>query len=190
VVKNGHPKAAAARFERPVSLVFIALGSNLQRPTQQLERALQALAALPECTPLGVSRWYHSTAVGPGSQADYINGAAALHWHASAQQLLQALQSIEQHQGRTRTVRWGPRTLDLDILLFGDDIIDTATLTVPHPRLAERNFVLFPLNDLAPQLILPDQRHLKTLLENSNRNGLSLVSTSTSPTIPIAWAPQ
>jgi len=171
-----------------MSRVYIALGSNLQQPSSQIEQALAALATLADCTPLGVSRWYRSAAVGPGTQADYINGAAALHWHASAQQLLQALQSIENQQGRTRSVRWGPRTLDLDILLFGDDIIDTATLTVPHPRLAQRNFVLYPLSDLNSELILPNQTALKTLLQHSNCDGLNLVSDAASPTIPPAWA--
>jgi len=171
-----------------MSQVFIALGSNLQQPNSQIEQALTALATLADCTPLGVSRWYRSTAVGPGTQPDYINGAAALQWHSSPQQLLQALQSIENQQGRTRSVRWGPRTLDLDILLFDDNTIDTATLTVPHPRLAQRNFVLYPLSDLAPELILPGQTALKTLLQYSSWDGLSLISPPSSPTIPAAWA--
>lgn len=135
---------------------FIGLGSNLGEPRQQLAKALSALSTLASGGALRVSPLYRSLAIGPGKQPDYLNAVAELECALPALTLLRELQAIETAQGRERLERWGARTLDLDLLLYGDDHIDTPELTVPHPRLRERQFVVQPLLDLAPQLTLPN----------------------------------
>jgi 2-amino-4-hydroxy-6-hydroxymethyldihydropteridine diphosphokinase len=148
-----------------VNLCYIALGSNQQQPASQLRRAIAALQGTPGCRPGAISPCYRSAAVGPGEQPDYLNAVLELYTQLSPEALLDTLQTIENTQGRVRTERWGPRTLDLDILLYGDLIISTARLEIPHPRMAERNFVLYPLLDIAgPNLMLPDGRELGTLV--------------------------
>ncbi len=142
---------------------YIALGSNLNDPLGQVEKALQHLRQLPHCELGAISPWYRSKAVGPGAQPDYINGAAEIGTSLDAEQFLKALQQIEALQGRTRQThslqtRWGPRTLDLDLLLYGEALINTPFLQVPHPRMKERNFVLYPLYDINPTLC-PKVRH-------------------------------
>lgn len=135
---------------------YIGLGSNLASPFRQLADATAALDQLQDCRLVAVSPVYRSRAVGPGSQPDYLNAAARISTRLSANALLAQLQAIETRQGRVREERWGPRTLDLDLLLFGrQTIIDPPTLLVPHPRMAHRNFVLFPLLDLNPELTMP-----------------------------------
>jgi 2-amino-4-hydroxy-6-hydroxymethyldihydropteridine diphosphokinase len=151
---------------------FIALGSNLDDPLRQLQRAVAALAALPDCRLGQVSPYYRNPAVGPGPQPDFINAVAELLTALDADALLTQLQRIETAQGRTRDVRWGPRTLDLDLLLYGDSIIDTPRLQVPHPRMLQRNFVLHPLHDIAPALILPDGSSLDARLDCCPNRGL------------------
>ncbi len=151
---------------------FIGLGSNLAEPPQQLQQALSALSAL-EHSLLGlVSPLYRNPALGPGPQPDYINAVAELFTTLDAAELLRAMQAIETAQGRVRTTRWAARTLDLDLLLYGDQTIATATLEIPHPRLRERNFVLYPLHDIAPDLTLPDGTSLATLLDCCPDRGL------------------
>lgn len=137
---------------------YIGIGANLSNPIQQVTQAIDALTSLEQTTLVGRSSWYQSRAVGPGIQPDYINGVAAIDTQLCAIALLDALQSIELQQKRVRHTRWGPRTLDLDLLLFGDDIIQTSRLTVPHPRIRERNFVVIPLAQINPDLVLPEQR--------------------------------
>ena len=146
--------------------VYIGLGSNLAEPRQQLHSALQAIAALPHSQLLGVSSFYLSDPLGPADQPRYVNAVAALDTELSPLSLLDALQTIELEQGRTRKAeRWGPRTLDLDILLFGDQLIDEPRLKVPHYHMQERAFVLYPLAELAPaDLRLADGRTLADLL--------------------------
>lgn len=136
---------------------YIGMGSNLKNPRQQVIRALEELAALPQSHGMRTSPWYTSKAVGPGTQPDYTNGAVVIDTTLTPYELLDELQKIEQKHGRERHIRWGPRTLDLDLLLFGDHILNTERLTVPHPRIRERNFVVFPLVDLNPTLELPQQ---------------------------------
>ena len=144
---------------------YIALGSNQQQPAEQLRRAVAAISQLPESRLHCVSHCYRSAAVGPGEQPDYLNAVLRLDTGLAPGTLLDALQGIENDQGRTRTVRWGPRTLDLDILLYGDLVLSTRRLQIPHPRMADRNFVLYPLLDIAdPNLMLPDGRELGTLV--------------------------
>lgn len=136
-------------------LCYIGLGSNLNHPRRQLEQALATLSRVVGIHLLRRSPWYVSQAVGPGSQPDYLNGVLELETCLTAEALLDVLQQVEAQQGRERTVHWGPRTLDLDLLLYGTQVIDSPGLQVPHPRLGERAFVLAPLADLAPSLCLP-----------------------------------
>ena len=151
---------------------YIGLGSNLQDPALQLQRATEALRRLPQSRLLAVSPHYRSPAVGPGDQPDYRNAVAALDTDLEPLALLDQLQAIEQAQGRVRTVRWAARTLDLDLLLYGDRVIADARLTVPHPRIAERAFVLRPLADLAAGLMLPGGIAVSDLLAACNDSDL------------------
>jgi 2-amino-4-hydroxy-6-hydroxymethyldihydropteridine diphosphokinase len=130
-----------------------------------LQRALTALAELEHCRLGRISPFYGNPAVGPGTQPDYINAVAELFTTLDAHALLANLQAIETTQGRIRTERWGARTLDLDLLLYGAETIATAKLQVPHPRIRERNFVLYPLHDIAPDLRFPDGTPLTALLD-------------------------
>ena len=150
---------------------FIALGSNLNSPRTQVELALETLRAHPGINLHSVSSWYGSKAVGPGNQPDYINGTAELQTSLTPETLLDVLQDIELTQGRIRTQRWSARTLDLDMLWYNGEVIDTPRLCVPHPRLCERNFVLLPLNDLAPDLLI-NGKTVRTYLENVSTNGI------------------
>lgn len=132
----------------------IALGSNLGNSLQILEQAVIALAQTPEVTLLARSHWYQTKAVGP-PQPDYLNGCVTLQTTLTPQALLQTLLSLEQQFGRERRERWGPRTLDLDLLLFDDLILNSSTLNIPHPHMTERAFVLVPLAEIAPNWIEP-----------------------------------
>ncbi len=144
---------------------YIALGSNLSGPLGQLQRATDALHELPDTRLERISRVYHSAAVGPGEQPDYLNAVVCVETSLAALDLLDALQAIETAQGRVRTERWGARTLDLDLLLYGDATIDCSRLRVPHPRMCERAFVLLPLADIAAaNLQLPNGEELAKLV--------------------------
>ena len=147
-----------------MALAFVGLGSNLADPELQLRTALIELASLPQSRCLGQSSLYRSTPLrlpdSPGKiqdQPDYLNAVAVLDTELSPTELLTALQSLENQHHRQRAERWGPRTLDLDLLLYGNETIETAELTVPHPGLYERNFVLYPLAELADKLSLEVQ---------------------------------
>jgi 2-amino-4-hydroxy-6-hydroxymethyldihydropteridine diphosphokinase len=147
-----------------VERIYIGLGSNLAAPDQQLRSAIEALALLPGTTLVGVSAFYQSDSLLPG-QPRYTNAVAALDSDLAPLALLDALQAIENDQGRERLERWGPRTLDLDILLFGDRLIDEPRLKVPHYQMHLRPFVLYPLAELAPSTLqLSDGRQLSDLL--------------------------
>lgn len=152
---------------------FIGLGSNLAAPRKQLGEAVSALGKIP-CTQLqAVSSLYSSPPLGPSDQPDYLNAVAMLDTALEAEALLDHLQHIEQAQGRVRKAeRWGPRSLDLDILLFGNQVITTPRLTVPHYDMHRRAFVLYPLAELAPELQMPDGTLLGELLDRCPRSGL------------------
>lgn len=154
----------------PVS-AMIGLGSNLGDRRAFLEGATEALAATPGIVGLRVSAFRETEPVGgPAGQGAYLNAAALLETTLDPFELLRVLQAIETRFGRVRTIRWGERTLDLDLLLYGDRIIETSELTVPHPRLAERRFVLEPLSEIAPGAIEPRSgRRVSELLENLDR---------------------
>lgn len=164
---------------------FVALGSNLGDPLDQVTRAIAELDGLDAIDVIAVSSWYQSTAVGPGSQPDYINGVVKIETNLSPFELLRTLQRIEAGHDRKREVHWGPRTLDLDLLLYQDLSINTDDLTVPHPRMTQRNFVLYPLFEIAPDLRLPTGQLLRTLIDEFNAEGLSLVKADYSPTMRI-----
>ncbi|WP_233078483.1 2-amino-4-hydroxy-6-hydroxymethyldihydropteridine diphosphokinase [Rheinheimera soli] len=156
------------------TLVYIGLGANLNQPVQQLERAVLALQNMKETELVQVSGFYGSKPMGPQDQPDYVNAVALLSTRLSAEDMLTQLQQIELEQGRQRKdERWGPRTLDLDILLFGDELIQTERLTVPHYGMKVREFVLYPLAELNLSLVLPDGTLLTELLATVPRNGLS-----------------
>ncbi len=151
---------------------FIGLGSNLDDPHEQIGRAFAELAQIPNTLLRARSSLYQSTAVGPGDQPDYINAVAEVSTELSPLALLDALQTIERAHHRERKVHWGPRTLDLDILLLDNLQIDSERLKVPHPYLEERNFVLHPLWEIAPTLILPNGRRLDDLVAHCVPQGL------------------
>ncbi|MDF3931973.1 2-amino-4-hydroxy-6-hydroxymethyldihydropteridine diphosphokinase [Pseudomonas citronellolis] len=157
--------------------VYIGLGSNLAEPRRQLQSAIEALGAIPRTRVAAVSPLYLSDPLGPPDQPRYVNAVAALDTELAPLDLLDALQAIEQEQGRVRKdERWGPRTLDLDILLFGERQLDEPRLTVPHYHMHARAFVLYPLADLAPRLRLPDGRSLSELLADCPFQGLERLS--------------
>jgi 2-amino-4-hydroxy-6-hydroxymethyldihydropteridine diphosphokinase len=135
--------------------VYVGLGSNLQNPREQVRRALQELARLPGTRLDRHSSLYRSTPLGPQDQPDYVNAVACLATELEPLSLLDALQAIEQAHGRVRDRHWGARTLDLDILLYGDRVIALPRLQVPHPQMHLRSFVLKPLLEIAPGLAVP-----------------------------------
>lgn len=165
----------------PLTRAWVGLGSNLQAPRRQVERAFEALARLPRTHLAGRSRLYRSDPLGPPGQPDYVNAVAALDTALAPLALLDALQSIERAHGRERSLRWGPRTLDLDLLLYGDLRHACEQLTLPHPRLHERAFVLYPLADLAPGLVIPGFGALSELLRTCPYTGLDVLADHACP---------
>ncbi|MCP2232098.1 MULTISPECIES: 2-amino-4-hydroxy-6-hydroxymethyldihydropteridine diphosphokinase [Erwinia] len=145
--------------------VYLALGSNLADPLHQVQSALNALAALPDTTLVATSSLYRTPPYGPPDQPDFLNAAVALDTALAAETLLDHTQRIELEQGRVRKAhRWGPRTLDLDIMLFGEQTLSTPRLTVPHYDMHNRAFMLLPLLEIAPDLTLPNGTRIADLL--------------------------
>ena len=143
---------------------YIGLGANLDNPAAHLRRALQDLAAISTTRMSAGSPLYKSRPLGPQDQPDYINAVARLETGLTPQALLAELLAVERRHGRERDGRrWGPRPLDLDLLLYGDAKLDTPGLTVPHPGLHERAFVLYPLADIAPDLLIPERGRVREL---------------------------
>ncbi len=146
--------SAASPHWRPA---YIGLGSNLQGPVAQLESAFDLLAAIPETRLIARSSLYRSAPFGGVEQPDFVNAAASMLTQLTARQLFAELKGIERRRGRDQGgVRWGPRVLDLDLLIYGAEHIDEPDLIVPHPGIADRNFVLLPLLDVAPGLVISD----------------------------------
>lgn len=153
-------------------VAWVGLGSNLGQPASHVRQALDDLAAVPGLLPLAVSRLYRTTPVGgPADQPDYCNACAAVTCDLSPLALLDALQGIEAAHGRVRDVCWGPRTLDLDMLAYDDVRMQHARLQLPHPRAAQRAFVLVPLADIAPALLI-DNRRVIDHLRSVGRDGV------------------
>jgi 2-amino-4-hydroxy-6-hydroxymethyldihydropteridine diphosphokinase len=158
-------------------LVYLGLGSNLQNPLQQILSARRAITAIAGVTEQAFSRLVSTPPMGPPDQPHYLNAVMAINTHLTALDLLHALQAIELDQGRVRQAqRWVARTLDVDILLYGQQVISTPELTVPHIGLHERAFVLYPLQDIAPDLVIPGVGELAHLVEQCPLKGLTWVA--------------
>lgn len=154
---------------------YVGVGSNLGDAAAQVRGAFASLGSLP-CTQLVThSRLYRTRPFGPVPQGDFINAVAGLITQLGAGELLEGLRGIEQAAGRQRKERWGPRTLDLDLLVFGAERIESADLTVPHPGIAERGFVLAPLHDIAPTLHVPGAGRVEELLRKLADDGIEEV---------------
>ena len=134
-------------------LCFLGLGSNLNQPEQQLRRALTALSSLPDTHIIRCSRFYKNPSLLQDGQPDFLNAVLALHTQLTPEHLLAHTQFIEQQQGRTITYRWGPRTLDIDILWYNGEHIRTPLLTIPHPEIHKRPFVYKPWMEIAPDML-------------------------------------
>lgn len=155
-------------------IAYVGLGSNLAAPVAQINSARTAIAAMAGVQELDFSSLYRSTPMGPQDQPDYINAVMAITTDLPPMALLRCLQTIENNHGRVRTgEQWGPRTLDLDILLYGDQKLDLPDLTVPHKGLADRTFVLYPLFEIAPQLVVPGKGRIADLVAKCPLSGLS-----------------
>jgi len=152
---------------------WIGLGANLGDPAAQLSAALAAIAALPQTRCIGVSRYYRSAPMGPADQPDYCNAVCAIETALEPEVLMQALLGIERDAGRIRDgSRWGPRRLDLDLLHVDGVACELPQLRLPHPGIAERNFVLVPLADIAPALNIPGVGCISELASAIGREGL------------------
>ena len=148
-----------------MTIAYIAIGSNLASPLEQVNAAVKALSEIPQSKILAVSSFYRTPPLGPQDQPDYLNAAVALETSLAPEELLNHTQRIELQQGRVRKAeRWGPRTLDLDIMLFGNEVINTERLTVPHYDMKNRGFMLWPLFEIAPELVFPDGEMLRQIL--------------------------
>ena len=154
---------------------YIGLGSNLDNPVAQLDRAIDTLKKHDDVKNLRVSSIYGSKPVGPQDQPDYVNAVAAFDTDLSPIDLLDLLQSIEQSQRRVRERHWGPRTLDLDLLLYGQETIQLPRLTVPHTFMLERGFVIKPLSDLAPDMLLANGKTVTEHLQQIDTSDLVFI---------------
>jgi 2-amino-4-hydroxy-6-hydroxymethyldihydropteridine diphosphokinase len=161
---------------------YIALGSNLDDPAGQVSDAFAALAALPDSRLTARSSLYRTAPVGYADQPDFINAVAALDTALAPRALLDALLEIELSRGRARKFANAPRTLDLDLLLYGDTQLDTPGLTLPHPRMHERAFVLVPLAEIAPDCVIPGRGTVGNLLHALDTGGVRGLSAGRQPT--------
>lgn len=144
--------------------VYIGLGSNLSNPEEQVLNALDSLKTLPETQWVTHSKLYFSRPQGPQDQPDFVNAVALLKTRLSPIALLDCLQALEAAQGKVKKRHWGERLIDLDILLYGNDTLNTERLIIPHPFMVERDFVLLPLAEISPDLTLPDHSKIKDLI--------------------------
>ena len=161
-----------------MSIAYIGLGSNLEDPAKQIQSAVFAIGDIPNSEILAVSSLYFSRPMGPQDQPDYMNAVVALTTDLTPEALLDQLQAIENHAGRVRKGnRWGPRILDLDIILFDQLTLNTERLIVPHYGMKDREFVLLPLAEIAPELVLPDGDKIAQLADKIPDNGLKIHST-------------
>ena len=143
---------------------YVALGSNLDSPLEQVTAAFEQLARLPNCELISRSRLYRSAPLGPQDQPEFVNAVAGMLCRISARELLTQLKDIEKSMGRgTPVVRWGPRRIDLDLLVYGAERIEEPGLSIPHPGVPDRNFVLYPLLDIAPDLLIPGHGRVRDL---------------------------
>ena len=155
---------------------YVGIGSNLEMPAKQVEGAFERLAEIPGTRLVSRSSLYRSSPLGGIEQPDFVNAVAGLLTTLSARELLSALLAIEKRNGRERDeTRWGPRVLDLDLLVYGAQVLDAAGITVPHPGIAERNFVLLPLGEIAPQLVIPALGRVAGIAVNIDEPSISRI---------------
>ena len=158
-----------------LELAYVALGSNLDDPERQVNRAFDLLDNIESTSLIARSSLYRSAPFGSVAQPDFINAVACLRSTLAPLPLLHELHHIERSSGRKRGVRWGPRILDLDLLVFGDQEFDQTGITLPHPGIAERNFVLLPLIEIAPKLIIPGLGCVSDLVVNTDEPQISRI---------------
>jgi 2-amino-4-hydroxy-6-hydroxymethyldihydropteridine diphosphokinase len=155
---------------------YIGVGSNLANPQAQVARGIDALAELPSVQVIARSKFYRSAPLGPQDQPHYVNATVGLITQLDAQSLLTQLKQLEKKMGREQpAVRWGPRVIDFDLLVFGNLRIATDDLTVPHPGIAERAFVVVPLRDIAPDLDIPGIGNVSALARRIDVAGLQVL---------------
>ena len=153
-------------------IAYIGLGSNLSNPLEQLKIALKTLSSLHQTSILKTASFYGSKPLGPQDQPDFVNSVCKIQTELSPQALLEELQAIEKAQGRIKKRRWGERLIDLDILLYDDCIIETENLMIPHAQIALRDFVLVPLNEISPGLVIPNKGDIQSLIEQLDESYL------------------
>jgi 2-amino-4-hydroxy-6-hydroxymethyldihydropteridine diphosphokinase len=161
---------------RPVT-AYLGLGGNVGNPAAAMAQALQKLDAHPDCRVTGVSRLYRTPPWGKTDQDWFFNAAAAVETTLGPHDLLDLCLEIERSMKRIRSERWGPRTLDMDILVFGDTVLSDERLTVPHPRMTDRAFVLMPLADIAPEMSVAG-KPVVDWLEAVDRTGIEVAETN------------
>ncbi|KUO50756.1 MAG: hypothetical protein APF76_15790 [Desulfitibacter sp. BRH_c19] len=157
------------------TFVFLGLGSNIGNRKEYLERAINALKDNPDITVKAASSIYETEPFGGVEQNSFLNMVIKIETALKPNQLLQTTMTIEKDLDRVRTIRWGPRTVDIDILLYGDEVIKTKELTIPHMGLKERAFVLVPLLEIAPDIKLLTGEYLKDFLKNISEDDLNSV---------------
>ena len=154
---------------------YVGIGSNLNHPQSRVHDAFGHLEALRSSGWVLRSRLYRTRPMGPQDQPEYVNAAAGLLTQLTARELLAALLGIEKSMGRNRQERWGPRVIDLDLIWMPGEIIDEPGLTLPHPGVSTRNFVLYPLADIAPSLAIPGHGKVSELLRRAGDDGISVL---------------
>jgi 2-amino-4-hydroxy-6-hydroxymethyldihydropteridine diphosphokinase len=154
---------------------YVGIGSNLNHPQARVHEAFGHLEALSSTGRVLRSRLYRTRPMGPQDQPEFVNAAAGLLTQLTARELLAALLGIEKSMGRNRQERWGPRVIDLDLIWMPGEIIDEPGLTVPHPGVSTRNFVLYPLADIAPSLAIPGHGTVSELLQRAGDDGISVL---------------
>ena len=155
---------------------YVAIGSNLNHPQARVHEAFERLATLPATRVVLRSRLYETRPMGPQDQPYFVNAAAGLLTQLTARRLLEALLRVEAAMGRNRQERWGPRVIDLDLIWMPDEVIDEPGLTVPHPGVSTRNFVLYPLADIAPTLAIPGHGNVSELLHRAGDDEISVLN--------------
>jgi 2-amino-4-hydroxy-6-hydroxymethyldihydropteridine diphosphokinase len=158
---------------------YVGIGSNLNDPVAQVLEAVEELEMVPDTILVERSSLYSGKPMGPADQPDYVNAVVSLDTLLSPEELFRSLVSIEDQQGRTRGGEpWGPRIIDLDLLLYGNSVINTATLTVPHPRMHERDFVIVPLEEIAGNVKIPGRGFLYSLINSCESHSLRKLITA------------
>jgi len=158
-----------------MTIAYIGLGSNMESPRQHITTAIQSLGEIQSTRIINVSSLYKSKPMGPQNQGDYINAVVQIETEMEPTELLNCLQAIENDHGRVRAEHWGPRTIDLDILMFGNEIIQNDRLTVPHPEITNRSFVIVPLAEIDPACVVPEKGLVSDLILRIDQDGLELL---------------